>query len=71
MLAGFPYKQVKVTISGTAYYHDLGKFVADFENNFPHMRMVNLSIEPASMTGANAERLSFRVDVIALVKPNT
>ena len=71
MLAGFPYRQVKVTISGTAFYHDLGKFVADFENTFPHMRLVNLSIEPASMTGANAERLSFRFDVITLIKPTT
>ena len=71
MLPGFPYRQVRVTISGSAYYHDLGKFVSDFENSFPHMRMVNLSIEPANMTGTNAERLSFRVDVIALVKPNS
>ena len=70
MLAGFPYRQVKVPISGTAYFHDLGKFVSDFENSFPHMRMVNLLIEPANMTGANAERLSFRLDVIALIKPN-
>jgi len=71
MLAGFPYRQVKVSLSGTAYYHDLGKFVADFENSFPHMRLVNLSIEPANMTGSNSERLSFRLDIIALVKPNT
>ena len=71
MLAGFPYRQVKVSISGTAFYHDLGKFVADFENTFPHMRLVNLSIEPANMTGSSSERLSFRMDVIALVKPNT
>jgi hypothetical protein len=26
LLPGFPYKQLKFTISGTAYYHDLGKF---------------------------------------------
>lgn len=71
LLAGLPYRQVKVSLSGTAYYHDLGKFVAEFENNFPHMRLVNLSIEPAGLPGSNAERLSFRVDVIALVKPNT
>jgi Tfp pilus assembly protein PilO len=71
LLPGFPYRQVKVTLAGTAFYHDLGKFIADLENTFPHMRVVNLSIEPASMTGVNSERLSFRVDVIALVKPNT
>jgi Tfp pilus assembly protein PilO len=71
MLSAFPYRQVKVTISGTGYYHDLGQFVSDFENAFPHMRMVNLSIEPANMTGANLEKLSFRVDVIALIKTAT
>lgn len=73
IISSFPYKQVKVSLSGTAYYHDLGKFVADFENTFPHMRMVNLSVEPAvpSSPGEDNEKLSFRVDVIALVKPNT
>ena len=70
LLPNFPYKQVKVTISGTAYYHDLGKFVADFENNFPHMRLENLSLEPANQPGANEkEKIAFRLDVIALMKP--
>jgi Tfp pilus assembly protein PilO len=71
LISAFPYKQVKVSLSGTAYYHDLGKFIADFENNFPHIRMVNLAIEPSSQPSGTAERLTFRVDVIALVKPNT
>ena len=71
LLSGFPYRQVKVTLSGVGFYHDIGKFVADFENNFPHMRMVNLYIEPANQVGPNAEKLSFRVDVVALVKPNS
>ena len=42
----FPYKQLSFTISGKAYYHDLGKFVADFENQFPHARLANLTITP-------------------------
>jgi len=71
LLADFPYKQVKVTLNGSGYYHDLGKFVADFENNFPHMRVVNLMIEPAgALPGTAAERLSFRMDIVALVRPN-
>lgn len=70
LLAGFPYRQAKVNLTGTAYFHDLGKFVADFENNFPHMRMVNLSIEPSSQN-AGSEKLLFRLDVITLIKPNT
>jgi Tfp pilus assembly protein PilO len=75
LIAGFPYKQVKVSLSGTAYYHDLGKFIADFENTFPHIRVVNLSLEPGNVSGSGpnngAEKLTFRMDVIALIKPNT
>ena len=71
LIPDFPYKQVKFSINGTAYYHDLGKFVAGFENKFPHMRMVNLSVEPASTLVGASEQLSFRIDIIALVKPNT
>ena len=71
MIADFPYKQVKVTLNGVAHYHDLGKFVADFENTFPHMRLLNLQVEPATAPpGSVPERLSFRMDVATLVRPN-
>jgi hypothetical protein len=71
LLGRFPYKQLRVTVSGTAFYHDLGKFISDFENQFPHIRVVNLIIEPASdASGSNAEKLAFRMDIIALIKPN-
>ena len=69
LLPDFPYKQIRFSVSGTAYYHDLGKFIADFENNFPHARLVNLTVEP--MSGAeNSEKLGFRMEIIALVKPH-
>jgi len=73
VLAGFPYKQVKVSLSGTAYYHDLGKFFADFENTYPHVRLVNLSLEPVGLGPASTsnEKLTFRVELVALIKPNT
>jgi Tfp pilus assembly protein PilO len=69
LLPGVSYRQVKLTLNGTGYYHDLGKFVADFENTFPHMRLVNLGLEPSPAVNA-PERLAFHFDVIALVKPN-
>lgn len=69
LLPDFPFKQVKFTINGTAYYHDLGKFIADLENQFPHMRVVNLSIQPGQTSSGTDEKLSFKMDVIALVKP--
>ena len=74
ILANFPYKQIKFQIIGNGYYHDLGKFIADLENKFPHMRINTLAIDggstPGSTEGAN-EKLSFRMEIAALVKPNT
>jgi hypothetical protein len=69
LLPHFPYKQLKVTVGGTAYYHDLGKFIADFENTYPHVRVVNLTINPAGGAGDDSEKLAFKMDIIALVKP--
>ena len=71
LLSAFPYKQIRFAISGTAYYHDLGKFIADFENSFPHARMVHLVVEPSPSGEGSSEKLSFRMEIIALVKPNS
>jgi len=68
LLPGFPYKQATLTIAGSAFYHDLGMFIADLENQFPHARITNLDIQPA--TGGN-EKLTFRLDIIFLVKPDS
>ena len=65
LLPRFPYKQLKFSLHGTGYYHDIGKFIADFENRYPHMRVVNLDIEPV---GVDSEKLSFRVEIVALMK---
>lgn len=71
MLAGFPYKQANMTISGTAFYTDFGKFIADFENQFPYMRVLNLSLEPVpALVGSEREKLAFRMEIAALVKAN-
>jgi len=69
LLPGFPYKQATLTVGGTAHFHDLGRFVADLENKFPHIRVVNLSLD-ANLNSASAdpETLSFRMDIITLVK---
>ena len=70
IISKFPYRQVRVTLDGTAFYHDLGKFIADFENHFPHTRLENLAIAPDESPNAPAEHLTFRMDMVALVKPN-
>jgi len=70
LLPKFPYQQASLTIAGTAFYHDLGKFLADFENQNPYCRVLNLKIEPVpTQAGGEKEKLSFTMEIVALVKP--
>jgi hypothetical protein len=67
LITAFPYRQIRFLVSGKGYYHDIGKFVSDFENTFPHVRVANLTLDPI---GSEGEKLSFRMEIIALIKPN-
>jgi hypothetical protein len=69
MLPGFPYKQASMTIAGKAHYHDLGRFLADFENKFSHIRIQNLALD-VDGNPQEVEMLAFRMDIVTLVKPN-
>jgi len=69
----FPYKAATFAIRGTAYFHDFGAFVADFENSFPCARLQNLDLEPLGILSAkpeDAEKVSFRLEIVTLIKPN-
>jgi Tfp pilus assembly protein PilO len=69
LISKFPYRQATISINGTAFFHDLGKFIADFENRYPHARVQNLDLSPAS--GAERdnehEKLAFHMEIVALV----
>ncbi len=73
VLPKFPYKAALFNVRGTAYFHDLGTFLADFENNFPYLRVQNLELEPATASSATTtgdpEKLAFRMEIITLVNP--
>lgn len=75
VLAKFPYHAALFNVRGTAYFHDLGKFLADFENAFPYIRVQNLELEAASGSSAtstgDAEKLAFRMEIVTLVNPIT
>jgi len=71
ILPNFPYKQASVTVAGTSHFHDFGRFLADFENQFPHIRIVNLRMDANPATNAgneNQETISFTMEIVALVK---
>ncbi len=69
ILPGFPYKQASLSLSGTAHYHDLGRFLSDLENQFPHMRVLNLNLDlNSSPTAEDQETIAFKMDIVTLVK---
>ena len=66
----FPYKAAVFPVKGTSHYHNLGRFLADFENSFPFVRVQNLELSPAPRTaGEDAESLNFKFEIVALIKP--
>ena len=74
LLAKFPYKQATFKVTGTATYAALGRFIADFENKFPYMRVQNLQMDPdtsAAVGQAPGERLNFILDIVTLLKPSS
>ena len=75
MFPKFPYKAAVFTVRGTAFFHDLGKFIADFENAFPHTYLQNLELEPAHNSSATAvghpEALTFKMEIVTLINPNS
>ena len=78
VLADFPYSAITFTVRGSAFYHDFGRFLANFENQHPyfHVRNVGLNTTPeggaiaeATTSRGEEEKLYFRMDVVALVRP--
>lgn len=69
VLPDFPYQGARYILTGSAYYHDLGKFIADFENTFPYFHIRNIDLNPSEGGNDDAEKLNFRMEVVVLVKP--
>ncbi len=74
MIPDFPYKAATYRVAGSAYYHDLGKFLSEFENFFPYIRVLNLDLSPEDAatsvaSGDDREKLTFSFEIVVLVKP--
>lgn len=71
-LPDFPYQAMEFKLYGRAFYHDFGSFIAEFENEYPYMRLQNLDLKPdgnVGRYGPGRERLTFSVEVVVPVKP--
>lgn len=66
-----PYKIASFAVTGSARYHDLGTFLANFENSYPHIRIRRLEMEPASVSPVSKdEKLSFLLEMQVFVHPS-
>ena len=74
VLPKFPYAAAIFNVRGTAHFHEFGKFLADFENAHPCVRVQNITLEPATgdnlATAEAREKLSFKMELLTLVRPN-
>jgi hypothetical protein len=83
VLPKFPYQAAIFGVKLNARFHDFGMFLADFENQFPYMRVQNVEVEPESALKLAAkdtspldsrtsapENLAITLRVVTLVKPN-
>lgn len=64
----FPYEAATFKISGAGTYFEFGRFLKDFENKYPYIRVQNLDLKPIK-TEAKKEQVSFHMDVVTLIKP--
>lgn len=69
-----PHRAVTFTVSGTAYYHDLGRLLMALENTHPYVRVRRLDLEPkhsADPDDKEDEKLNFRLEFDSMLKTNT
>ena len=69
-----PYRAATFSVQGTAYYHEFGKFLAEFENSFPYMEINRVELSPNPESGLSAqegEKLSFKMEFVTLIKPGS
>ncbi len=64
------YKTISFNVAGAATFHDLGTFLARFENSYPYIRIQHLEMEPAGLSSVSDEKLSFAIEFRTLVKPS-
>jgi Tfp pilus assembly protein PilO len=76
LLPRFPYKAAVFGVKLSGQYHEIGKFIADFENTYPYMRVTSLRMQPeasmragAQLNGGAAQKLIADIKIMVLFKP--
>lgn len=68
LLPKFPYRAASYPVRISGYYHDLGRFIADLENEFPFARIQNVEVTPTP--GQVGEKLNLNFEFVSLYQTN-
>ena len=77
LLPNFPYEATTFTVVGRGHYQDFGRFLAEFENEYPYFRVENIELTAQSSmadspeTLDESEMLNLKFDIVALIKPSS
>ena len=87
LLPKFPYKAASFGLRLNGQFHDIGRFIASLENNFPYFRVQNIRLSPnparaafqTENTGLTTEvstpvpdtKLVAELRIVTLIKPGT
>ena len=67
LLPKFPYRSANYKVRISGFYHEVGKFLADIENEWPYARIQNMDI---SAGPAGEEKLNFTFELSTLYHTN-
>ena len=73
LLPKFVYKTATFHIKANGYFHDVGRFIADLELQFPYVRVQNVEMQHGLGGGPNPdpEKLYSTFDIVMLMQPST
>jgi len=70
LIPKFVYKTATFHVKANGFFHDLGRFVADLETEFPYARVQNIEMQRGG-SGGDHEKLAATFDVVMLMQPST
>lgn len=73
LIPKFSYKTATFHIKANGYFHDVGRFIADLESEFPYARVQNIDMQRGTSGGQNSdpEKLMSTFDIVMLMQPST
>lgn len=73
LLPKFNYKTATFHVKANGFFHDVGRFIADLESQFPYVRVQNIEIQraPVGGVGNDPEKLLSTFDIVMLMQPST